>query len=136
MKTLATAAGGMWELREVRDESLLDTHTHVSWTVVHVPSGDTTASFGFTEAHENGTVTREGDREVRFSADGTSIEVVRADGHTDTLALEWPVPPAKIPPDAQMPEGWAAYEQRLQEEYREKLALKEKLEAIWRKTQS
>lgn len=136
MKTIATAAGGMWELREVRDESLLDTHTHVSWSVVHVPSGDAIASFGFTEAHEDGKVMRDGDREVRFSKDGKSIEVVRADGHTDTLPLEWPVPPAKIPADAQMPEGWAAYEQRLQEEYREKLALKEKLEAVWRKARS
>ena len=124
----------MWEIREVRDESLLDTHTSVTWSLVHLPSGDATGSFGWTESREGGAVTRSGDREIRFSADGTMLEVVRNDGHTEKLPLQWPVPPAKVPADAVMPEGWAIYEQRLQDEYREKLALKEKLEAVWRQT--
>lgn len=42
---------------------------------------------------------------------------------------QWPVPPAKTPADAQMPDGWAAYEERLQAEFREKLALKPKLKS-------
>lgn len=131
---LATASGGMWEIREVPDESLLDTHTSVNWSLVHLPSGDTTGSFGWTESHENGAVTRSGDRAIRFSADETAVEVTRADGRVERFPLEWPVPPAKTPADAQMPDGWAAYEERLQAEFREKLALKAKLEAVWRQT--
>jgi hypothetical protein len=104
MKVLAATADGMWEIHEVRDESLLDTHTSVSWTLVHLPSGDTTRSFGWTESREGGAVTRSGDREIRFAADGAHAEVTREDGHVEKIPLEWPVPPAKTPADAQMPE--------------------------------
>ena len=130
MNVLARSADGLWEIHEVRDDSLLDTHHGVTWSVVHLPSGDTTATFGWTEARESGTSVRHGDKEIRFA--GSAVEIVREDGRVDRVDLVWPVPPAKTPADAQMPDGWAEYEKRLMDEYREKLASKEKLEASWR----
>ena len=102
----------------------------MAWSLVHLPSGDTTSTFGWSEITEGGRTVRHGDRSVKFA--GAAVEVVREDGRTDTVPLVWPVPPAKTPDGETMPEGWAEFEKRLQDEYREKLATKEKLEAAFR----
>src|SRR5262249_19772552 len=118
---------------DIRDsDSLVEAHRAVSWRVVHAPSNDAIHTCGYSETSNSDGSSRYGTRAIRFSDDHLAVLVTEDDGRITRIPLEWPAPPMEPPEDMVLSPALQALRRKSQQEYEQKKANRERIEAEWR----